>query len=71
MDEEIKCKFGHTWGGILPVVDPAKWEDQFPQFQGHPCDCNKLIFIERLCTCPLQTRKWEIKCEENPNYGKS
>ncbi len=70
MSEEIKCKEGHTWNGILPTVDEKILEPQHPDLEGLPCDCKKLLFHEEICGCPGK-KEWRIKTEENPNYGQS
>lgn len=58
--EEVdkRCWGGHKWGGLTPTVDSSKHEIQNPTLIGTPCDCQKLTFGERVCTCG--TPKWEI-----------
>ena len=61
--EEIKCKLGHSWNGVVPEVDPSIHEIQHPELINTPCDCGKALYDEKLCGCSI--KKWEVKLKEN------
>lgn len=55
----IQCKFGHAIDGIVPTVDPDKFEVQHPELIGRHCDCQQLVYSEEACGC--QHNQWGIK----------
>lgn len=65
MEERIPCKDGHEWDHVKPSVDPNRFEPQFPELWGKPCDCGKVkILQESGCGCS-GGNKWEIVVVQN------
>ncbi len=57
---EIECVGGHKWNGQpSPEVNPDIHEVQYPELQNAPCDCGRLLRVEKICSCG--TPKWEVK----------
>lgn len=63
MNEEIPCKNGHTFKGVIPVVDENKLSPQNHDLMYTICDCKKMIYSEGECGCAV--KRWEIKLLEN------
>ena len=61
MDEDVKCRNGHTWNGVIPTIDPSKHYVQNPDIIGKPCDCGRVIVQEGLCGCSREPKEWELK----------
>lgn len=60
MSDENKCREGHKWDGIFPVIDPKKLEPQYPQLWGKVCDCGRMkILGEAVCGCV--DPRWEVQ----------
>lgn len=62
--EIIPCAHGHVINGEVPVLDPTKFEVQFPELIGKACDCKKLIYDEAKCPS-CNGEKWRIVWKEN------
>jgi hypothetical protein len=64
--ETIKCYNGHLIEGVMPTIDPSKLEVQNMHLIGKSCDCNRMLYFEKQCSCPGKP-EWQIDWRENNN----
>lgn len=61
-NEEIPCKYSHTFNGVVPTVNEELFEVQNPDLMGKACDCGKFTYDEHVCGCSI--KRWKIYLEE-------